>query len=149
MVHTAEHTAYNLLKIILGDKYEDSKVASQKDLVRLSNKGLHVEVLGNICTYFEINDRFLGRIMRLKLSNVMSWIQTGKIDPANSLLLIEITDLFLFGIEVLNNRENLFNWLSTKNVSLGGVSPNELIHTSKGISMVRDILGRIEHGVYS
>jgi putative toxin-antitoxin system antitoxin component (TIGR02293 family) len=63
--------------------------------------------------------------------------------------LFEITDLFLYGTDVFGSQENFFKWLQLPNAALGGMEPQELIEIPDGISKVRDILGRIEYGVYS
>jgi putative toxin-antitoxin system antitoxin component (TIGR02293 family) len=63
--------------------------------------------------------------------------------------LLEAADLFLYGIEVFESKANFFKWLQLPNTSLGDIEPQELIEIPGGISKVRDVLGRIEHGVYS
>lgn len=40
-------------------------------------------------------------------------------------------------------------WLNTPNVALGGEVPAHLLNTPEGLRLVRDVVGRIEHGVYS
>jgi len=39
--------------------------------------------------------------------------------------------------------------LNRPNTALGGIQPIELIEMPEGISKLRDILGRIEHGIDS
>ena len=63
--------------------------------------------------------------------------------------LFEIADLFLYGEEVFGDRDAFFKWLNLPNEALGGFEPQQLIEISEGVSKVRDILGRIEYGVYS
>ncbi len=60
------------------------------------------------------------------------------------LLLTELTD---FGIEVFNEEEEKFQrWLKKPNVSLGGSTPGSLLDTATGIQEVRNALNRIEYG---
>ncbi|WP_098424094.1 antitoxin Xre/MbcA/ParS toxin-binding domain-containing protein [Marinobacter sp. LV10R520-4] len=40
------------------------------------------------------------------------------------------------------------HWLSTPVRGLGHRKPNDLIATKEGIQQVRDIIGRLEHGVF-
>ena len=44
--------------------------------------------------------------------------------------------------------EKFRDWMESSILALGGRKPFELINTSVGIRMLRDILGRIEHGVF-
>jgi len=53
-----------------------------------------------------------------------------------------------YGISVFESEMNFFDWLMMPNKSLGGLIPYYLLDT-KDEYKVLDILGRIEHGVYS
>lgn len=63
--------------------------------------------------------------------------------------ILEISMLYDYGIEVFENKENFEEWMNSKIIALGGVKPKSLLDSSYGIQMVKTILGRIEHGVYS
>ncbi len=63
--------------------------------------------------------------------------------------LIELTLLFLKGIQVFNNKERLFVWLHRSNRTLINSKPLDLIETSIGIELVADELLRIENGGFS
>lgn len=51
--------------------------------------------------------------------------------------------------EVLGGREQAERWLHTPNRALSGQMPLELLDTDLGSRQVEEILGRIEHGVFS
>jgi putative toxin-antitoxin system antitoxin component (TIGR02293 family) len=51
--------------------------------------------------------------------------------------------------EVFGTSGQFNAWLGTPIRALGGKMPEELLKTRKGIKQLLDILGRIEHGVYS
>lgn len=40
-------------------------------------------------------------------------------------------------------------WMREKVMALGGQKPKDVIKTKEGAQQVRDLLGRIEYGVYS
>jgi len=61
--------------------------------------------------------------------------------------ILSIYQLFNYGVSVFEHKENFFNWISSKSIALGGVKPKELLDTSIGINMVKDELGRLEHGI--
>jgi putative toxin-antitoxin system antitoxin component (TIGR02293 family) len=52
-------------------------------------------------------------------------------------------------IEVLESAENANKWLNSPQYGLGGAVPLEYARTAAGAREVFNILGRIEHGVYS
>lgn len=67
--------------------------------------------------------------------------------PIQSERIIELSMLYKYGVEVFGDKENFNIWLNYKSISLGGRTPKDLLDTKFGISMVRDELGRIEHGI--
>lgn len=73
--------------------------------------------------------------------------QNKKFDPLQTDRIILLENLYDFGLSIFGN-ENTFNqWLVNKNLALGGRTPKELLVTSFGITMVKDEIGRIAHGV--
>lgn len=76
-------------------------------------------------------------------------IGVKKFPSRQSERIIEIKRLLNYGESVFENWENLMYWMSTNNIPMGGVIPKELLDTSMGINMVRDQLGRIEHGIFA
>ena len=51
--------------------------------------------------------------------------------------------------EVFGSMEKASHWLRESNTALGGVTPISLLDTDLGTRQVENVLGRIEHGVYS
>ncbi|MEX2513455.1 MAG: antitoxin Xre/MbcA/ParS toxin-binding domain-containing protein [Cyclobacteriaceae bacterium] len=72
------------------------------------------------------------------------------LDSRNSELIVLITELIDFGLEVFNNEEEKFQrWLKKLNLSLGGNSPESLLDTTTGIDEVNFALNRIEFGNFA
>ena len=61
--------------------------------------------------------------------------------------IVSIYQLLQYGVAVFSDKQLLFKWLHIDTIVLGGVCPKDLLDTSIGIQMVRDALGRLEHGV--
>ena len=68
-------------------------------------------------------------------------------DPIYSEKIIMIELLYKKGIEVFGDENKFYAWMDYKSIPLGGVKPKELLDTVFGINMIRDELGRIEHGI--
>jgi putative toxin-antitoxin system antitoxin component (TIGR02293 family) len=68
-------------------------------------------------------------------------------DALQSEKILEIALLYKKGIEVFGNTINFNTWLNTLNLALGKIKPKELFDSSFGISLLKDELTRIEHGV--
>ncbi len=69
------------------------------------------------------------------------------LDSRDSELILLITELIDYGLDVFNNEEEKFQrWLKKPNLSLGGSSPESMLDTITGIDEVKFGLHRIEFG---
>jgi putative toxin-antitoxin system antitoxin component (TIGR02293 family) len=76
--------------------------------------------------------------------------ENARLDSRYSELLVLITEVIDYGIEVFNNEEGKFQrWLKKSNISLGGCTPESLFDTSTGIHEVKSALDRIEFGNFA
>ena len=65
----------------------------------------------------------------------------------DSEVVLVLTELLDFGLEVFNNEKEKFQrWLKKPNISLGGVTPESLFDSLTGIQEVRNSLNRLEYG---
>lgn len=87
--------------------------------------------------YLQLSERTIQRAQKEKKA----------FQPIQSERIVELSMLYKYGVEVFGDKENFNTWLNASSVSLGGRIPKELLDTKFGISMVKDELGRIEHGV--
>jgi putative toxin-antitoxin system antitoxin component (TIGR02293 family) len=72
------------------------------------------------------------------------------LDSRDSELIVLITELIDYGLEVFNSEEEKFQrWLKKPNLSLEGNSPESLLDTITGIDEVRFCLNRIEFGNFA
>lgn len=72
-----------------------------------------------------------------------------RLRPAESDRLFRLVRIVYRAAEVLGGEEKAARWLHTANRALGGQVPLELLDTDLGTLQVDEVLGRIEHGVYS
>ena len=69
------------------------------------------------------------------------------LDSRDSELILMITELIDYGLEVFNNEEEKFQrWLKKPNLSIGGNSPESMLDTLTGINEVEFSLNRLEYG---
>ena len=145
---TTDH--YKKLVDVLGRKYVKYEVESPFDFIHIANEGVNANVVKNFRIYFNLSRDIVAEILNVSAPTLYRWAKSEKSLERNfSIKLFEIADLFLYGIEVFESQENFFKWLNLPNTALGGLQPIELIEIPNGVSKVRDVIGRIEHGVYS
>ena len=61
--------------------------------------------------------------------------------------IIEITILQKYGAAVFGNDENYAQWMDINNIALDGSKPKDLLDSTFGIKLIKQELGRIEHGI--
>lgn len=88
-------------------------------------------------TFLQLSERTIQRAQK----------DNKSFQPIHSERIVELVMLYEFGIEVFGEKENFDIWLNSKSIALGGRTPKELFDTRFGVNMVKDELGRIEHGV--
>jgi putative toxin-antitoxin system antitoxin component (TIGR02293 family) len=87
--------------------------------------------------YLQVSERTIQRNQK----------ESKNFPPVQSEKIVDLAMLYKYGVEVFGNKNNFDTWLSSKSVVLGGRIPKELLDTKFGIDMVKNEVGRIEHGV--
>ena len=65
----------------------------------------------------------------------------------DSEIILMLTELMDFGLEVFNNESEKFQrWLKKPNIALGNVKPESLFDSVTGIQEVKNSLNRLEYG---
>jgi len=72
-----------------------------------------------------------------------------KFSPPLSEKIVGLADLYSYGYEVFEDKERFNQWMLRPNRALGGQAPYDLIHNQFGREEVRNVIGRIDYGVYS
>jgi putative toxin-antitoxin system antitoxin component (TIGR02293 family) len=73
----------------------------------------------------------------------------GRLHTDESERLLRIAGLYDRAVDVLGETTKARRWLLAPKRALGGVSPLDFADTEPGAEEVFDLLGRIEHGVFS
>jgi putative toxin-antitoxin system antitoxin component (TIGR02293 family) len=73
----------------------------------------------------------------------------GRLKPTEGERAVRIMRLFDLARRVFGTDESTRRWFNARIVALGGQTPLEFAQTEPGAREVENIIGRIEHGVYS
>ncbi len=71
------------------------------------------------------------------------------LSPQVSDRVLQIATLYQQGIEVFGNTSTFKEWMNSSIIALGDKKPIDFMNNGTGIAIIHDLLGRIEHGVYS
>ncbi len=134
---------------LLSDSTRGIKVKSSRDYIELSRKGLTMKQLREILKFTNLSLKELSSILSISDRQLTRYKDDKILRIDISAQLIQIAELYEFGYEVFENEEKFQKWMISKIRALGYQKPINLLDTPFGISEVQNIIGRLEHGVYS
>lgn len=117
--------------------------------LKVINEGLSGNSVNSFIKHSGLTKKQLSKLIHVSERTLQSYSPDKTIDINSSERLIELTLLFLKGIQVFNEKEKFTVWLNHSNRALANWKPLDLIETNIGIDLVADELLRIEHGVFS
>ena len=132
------------LKKIFGKKTLNSRI----DYINLSRKGIPMEVYRRIQNYTKLSTKEMAMILPVSERQLIRYENDHVLRKDISSHLIQLLELFEKGNNLFGE-EKFQIWLRSEIMALGKNKPIEILDTPIGIEMVGDIIGRIEHGVYS
>ena len=128
---------------------DDVQGASQKVIDFLS-KGLPWEVLDRVAGVYELNQKAMAQLIGLAPRTLQRRRATGKLDAAESERLYRYIRLYHLALTVFDDDpESARQFLTEAQPGLAGEVPIEMARSEYGASEVMDLLGRIDHGVYT
>ncbi|GAB1462774.1 hypothetical protein MASR2M52_07850 [Pedobacter sp.] len=134
------------LNVIMGGKFDHP---SDYDLVNVARKGIAKKNLLALAKKLSLTIEELADILHISERTLQRYTPSTLIKTEHADRAIELAKLYERGAEVLGSHEAFNRWLRNSNYSLKSQIPLTLLDTSIGFTMVLDVLGRIEHGVYS
>ncbi len=144
--NTIKH--YNKVSNILGNSH--NKIESSFDYIRLAKKGIKANSIENFRKNFDLNKETTANLFAISEPTLYRWLKANKkLDRNFAVKLLEVIDVFVYGIAAFESKENFLKWLQLPNTALGGLEPIEILEYPNGTAKVSEVLGRIEYGVYS
>jgi putative toxin-antitoxin system antitoxin component (TIGR02293 family) len=126
------------------------QVVTEFDIIKLGSAGLTKSAVNTLASFIGISRKYISEnIFDVSVKTLERKEDKERLDKKTSSHAIEIAKILQHGYEVFRDEEKLKRWLNKENRALNNLKPVELFDTLSGLSMVNDILGRIEEGVYS
>ncbi|HVG16703.1 MAG TPA: antitoxin Xre/MbcA/ParS toxin-binding domain-containing protein [Chitinophagaceae bacterium] len=63
--------------------------------------------------------------------------------------IVSLVDIYSYGYEVFEDREKFNQWIFRPNKALGNQAPFNFLHNTFGRQEIKNLIGRIDYGVYS
>lgn len=136
-------------KHIFEDPSIEYEIDNKLDLIKWSRKGLTLKNLHAILDYTSLTIKDVAQIIALSERQLQRYTEDQVLRIDISVQLLQIVELYAKGYEVFGEKEKFKQWMIHPNTAFSALKPLELLDTSFGIQMVKDELGRIEHGIVS
>lgn len=137
---------YSPLKIIIGGLLGSP---SDFDLVIAARNGIAKKNILSLAKKLSLTMAEMADILHVNERTLQRYTPNTLLRTEYADRVIELARLYERGMEVLGSAEAFNNWLRHPNYAIENQTPLSLLDTSIGFTMVLDVLGRIEQGVYS
>lgn len=137
---------YTPMVAMMGNEYKNP---SDFDLLKLARKGISKKSLLALAKKISLTIEEVASVLHISERTLQRYTPQTLVKTEYADRAIELALLYERGIEVLGSERAFGNWIKSPNYALGGEIPFNLLDTRIGFTMVLDILGRIEHGIFS
>jgi putative toxin-antitoxin system antitoxin component (TIGR02293 family) len=91
----------------------------------------------------------LAKALSVTRATLINKKKNEKFNAGLSEKILGMADLYSYGFEVFEDEDRFNQWMSKPNKALGGQAPYDLIDNQFGREEVKNLIGRIDYGVYS
>jgi len=131
------------------DKLAEAAFAPSDALLAMGS-GLPVAELSDLQENLDVPVERLAPMLGIsKATYHRNMLAGGKLKPAVSDRVVRYARLLGKAVQVFGGMEDAKQWLGSTQFGLGGAVPLEYAKSELGAREVENLLGRIEHGVYS
>ena len=118
-------------------------------LIKNIKKGLPISAFEKIKKELDVSADTLASTVNIANRTLARRKKEGRFQPDESERVLRIASLFDRALQVLHNQNSVQLWFKSPQKGLGGKTPLEYADTEPGAREVEDLLGRLEHGVFS
>jgi putative toxin-antitoxin system antitoxin component (TIGR02293 family) len=121
----------------------------KNELIQNIKNGLPISAFEKIQKELEVSADTLASTVNIASRTLARRKKEGRFQPDESERVVRIASLFDRALQVLHNQNRVKLWFKSPQKALGGKTPLEYADTEPGAREVEDLLGRLEHGVFS
>ena len=103
----------------------------------------------NLRSAMDVGAKTLADVANIATRTLSRRRKEGRLHTDESERLYRIAALYDRSLEVLGDRETANAWFKAPKTALSGKTPLEFSDTEPGAREVEDLLGRLEHGVFT
>lgn len=121
----------------------------QPELIKAITRGLPAPLARELAKKMGVTLEDMAELLRLNPRTFQRRLEEGLLNLSESERLWELSRLFYRAVDVLESEPGAVHWFRNPIQALGWATPLSYARTAVGLRELDNILGRIEHGVYS
>ena len=120
------------------------------DLVKHVERGLSFTVVEALQQQMKLPAKEMSRLLDIKLRTFLRRKEEGRLQPSESDRVLRTSRLFARATDLFDgNADAARDWLMSPQRALGGAVPVDIAKTEVGAREIENIIGRLEHGVFT
>jgi len=125
---------------------EDVKTARNEAV----HQGFKIKVYRNILEKAKLSQSEFHTITHIPISTIKRRIaKEERFSTQESDIMYRLAMLIKLATELFDNEQRALGWIRESVYGLGGKRPLDMVSTTADFEVVRDLIGQIEHGVFS
>lgn len=126
------------------------RILSEFDYIMLGEKGVTRRSIESLARFLGISRKSMAEeVLDVSVKTLERKSPSERLNKKISSHAIEIARVMEHAYSIFGSEEKVRRWFNTPNRALNNRQPYQLMDTFTGISMVTDVLVRIEEGVYT
>jgi putative toxin-antitoxin system antitoxin component (TIGR02293 family) len=127
----------------------NKNISADEDRLHLIKSGIPKSTLNKLLQTMDISLEDMADILHTTDRTLRRYTDATILNTEQSERILELAKLYSYGKLVFDSLPTFKSWMNIPIVALGNKAPMQFLDTSLGINMVTQVLGRIEHGIYS
>lgn len=124
--------------------------ASTEELIHQIERGLPFDALDSLATASGLSVPLIASIIGIPPRTLARRKAAARLAPDESERLLRVSTIFEKAVELFEGHvAPAVAWLTSKNAALGDQTPLTYSRTELGARDLEDLIGRLEHGVFS
>ncbi len=139
-----------IVALLGGPSVMPQPIRTELDLMYAAAAGVSVKAVRHLQRHMRFTNREMSEVLSISESTLARREQSQKpLSRDEAEKAIQLSAVVAKGLEVFENEPDFHRWLQFENQALGGARPQELLASALGREQVREVLGRIQWGIFS
>jgi len=114
------------------------------------HRGFNPLIYKNLIQWASLSHQEFHQVTRIPLSTIKRRLKNNEcFSVQESDVIYRLALLLFLSEELFSDKVRALEWMKEKVYGLGGKRPIDMVSTSVDFDMVKDLIGRVEHGVFS